>query len=139
MKIIGSARQLGQSGSSLIESVIAVAVFLSVTLGFAGSTLHASRKAHVSRAVAEGTTLAFDKLEELRTRVLTHADLTSGAHTDTLNPLQPTGVRGGIYTRTWTVTADSPIDGMKRIEMRVAWPERGGAQTLTLVTYAGLK
>jgi Tfp pilus assembly protein PilV len=127
-------RRLGERGASLIEAVVAVLIFSTVVVGFARTTMSSRRTGDWSRFEAEATTLAMDKLEYLRTRPATDAELTSGAHVDATNPLRPDGTSGGVYTRTWQITQNVPIVGMSRIEMRVAWPSQIGGRSVLLVS-----
>lgn len=134
-------RHASQRGSALIEVLVAAVIFVLVTLGLTSSTLNAKRSADGSRHAAEATTLAFDKLEQLRTLAPTDSALTAGTHTDALNPMTVTGGSGGIFTRTWTVTTLISVSPaitagvMARIDMRVSWPTNGGAGSVTSVAY----
>lgn len=135
------SQSAGQRGSALIEVLVAAVIFVLVTLGLTSSTLNAKRSADGSRHAAEATTIAFDKLEQLRTLDPSDSALTAGSHTDSPNPMTVTGTSGGIFTRTWTVTQLTSVspaltDGaMARIDMRVSWPTNGGAGSVTLVGY----
>ena len=122
-----------QEGSSLTEIVVATAVFASTVLGLINSSLNTRKAAFLTENTAAAVTLAQDKLEKIRTLAATSADLTEGAHNDSLNPLGADGTTDGIFTRQWTVTDDTPIAGMKRVEMRVSWNDRIGTPSVTLV------
>ena len=121
-------------GAGLIEVIVAVLIFATAVLAFGQSTMSARRAGDESRFEAEATTLAMDKLEELRTRLPIHADLATGAHTDPANPLRPSGSGGGIYTRTWQMTPNVPIAGLGRVEMRVTWRSQLGPRSIVLVS-----
>lgn len=125
-----------QGGSSLIEIVVAGAIFAFLVLSLTNSILNTRKAAVLSADASVAVTLAQDELEALRNLASTASDLRAGSHSDPLNPLNPNGATGGIYTRTWTVTDDSPVSGMKRIEMRVSWNDRVGPSAVTLVTLA---
>jgi hypothetical protein len=75
------------------------------------------------------TDLAQEKMEELLTLRSSHADLNTGSHTDAGNPVRTT------FNRYWTVTDDTPLVGMKKIEVTVTYPRGGGTRDITLVTY----
>jgi Tfp pilus assembly protein PilV len=122
-----------ERGSSLIEVAVASAMFAIVLLGFTPSVINATRATRSSDNNAAAVTLAQDKLEWLRSLASTNANLTAGTHSDTLNPLKANGTTGGIYTRSWTVTNDTPAKGMKRVEMTVSWPEVNGPAAITVV------
>ena len=129
-------------GSALIEIVVALAIFVAVSLGLTSSTINAKRTSDGSRHAAEATTLAFDKLEQMRTEAPTSADFTSGSHTDAVSHMDATGAAGGIFTRTWSVTTN--VSGLSpsvttgtvgRVDMRVSWPTQSGTASVTLVSY----
>jgi Tfp pilus assembly protein PilV len=129
-------------GFALVEVMVAGMIFVLVTLGLTSSTLNAKRASDGSRYASEATTLAFDKLEQLRTLAPVAADLTSGSHTDGANPLRASGSGRGIYSRSWTVTATLPTLApavttvtFGRIDVRVSWPSPAGSGTVTLTSY----
>lgn len=122
----------------MIEVLIAVLLFLFIALGL-GNSIRASRRAgDSSRSIAEATTLAMDKIEHLRVLPALNAELTEGLHTDGANPLQSDGSTGGIFHRSWRVTRDLPLLGMKTVEMTVTWNDWNGPGKVTLVTYLSL-
>lgn len=121
------------AGTSLTEIVVATAIFASTVLGLMNSFLNTRKAALLTEQTSAAVTLAQDKLEQLRTFAATSGDLAAGTHSDPLNPLHADGSTGGLFTRQWTVTDDIPINGMKRVEMRVTWRDRIGSPTVTLV------
>jgi Tfp pilus assembly protein PilV len=125
-------------GISLTEVLVAVLIFLTLVLGVGSSMLNARQTGDSSRQLAEATTLAVDKMEHLRTLQLSSADLSAGSHNDAANPLRSDGATGGTFTRTWTVTSDVPVAGMRRVQMTVSWTNRGRPGSVTLVSYLSL-
>jgi len=91
--------EASQKGFALVEVMIAGMIFVLVTLGLTSSTVNSKRAADGSRFAAEATTLAFDKLEQLRTLLPAASDLTVGSHADGANPMRPSGSGRGIYSR----------------------------------------
>jgi len=130
-----------ERGAALIEIVVALVIFIAVSLGLTSSTINARRTADNSRHAAEATTLAFDKLEQMRIESPTSGDLTVGSHTDAVNPMTVSGTAGGIFTRSWTVTTMNGLSPsvtlgtVGRVDMRVSWPTQSGTATVTLVSY----
>ena len=53
-------------------------------------------------------------------------------------PLQPSGASGGIFSRSWTVTADTPIPNVNRVAVTVTWRDRPNTSSVTLVTLVPL-
>jgi prepilin-type N-terminal cleavage/methylation domain-containing protein len=104
-----------QSGVGLIEIIIAMLIF-GIGISAAMRTLPA-------------TNLAQEQLEALMGTPLTSADLTAGGHVDSRNPLER------HFTRTWTVTDNVPLTGMKRVAVSVVYEGGGEDRTVTLTTY----
>ena len=95
----------GQRGFTLIEVLIAMAIFslgmLAVgTLQITSTNSNASARIHT-----EEYTWVVDRIERLTGLDYDHADLTAGDHSD---------VRGS-YNITWTVVDETPVAGAKRI------------------------
>ena len=92
-----------QTGFTIVEVLVAVAIFAIALTGIAsllGTTVRANG---LAAQLTAATQLTQDKLEELRntpyTAVASGADSTG---------LTETGESGGVYTRSWTVTAGTP-------------------------------
>lgn len=117
-----------QKGVGLIEIVIAMLIF-GVGISAALRTLPDSNFATTrARNVSVATNLAQEKIETLLGTPLTSADFSAGTHNDPLNPLQR------HFTRTWTVTDNTPIAGMKRLSVTVTYAGRGNDRSVTLTT-----
>lgn len=123
----------GQEGFSLIEALVAACLLAIISLGFALGADRAVRFNVYSRSLTAATTLAQAKVEELASKVSTDAQLTGGDHADGANPVTPEGTAGGIYTRTWTVTNNTPTAGLKTIQVTVTWSIYADAHTVNLV------
>jgi Tfp pilus assembly protein PilV len=123
----------GDAGFSLVEALVAAGLLAIISLGFAMGADRAVRFNVYSRSVTAATTLAQAKLEELSSKVTSDAQLTSGNHNDASNPLTAEATAGGIYTRTWVVTNDTPTTGLKTIQVLVSWSLYGQAHSVNLV------
>ncbi len=118
-----------QSGVGLIEIIIAMVIF-GIGISAAMRTLPDSNKATTrARNVSVATNLAQEQLESLMGTPLTNADLSAGNHADPRNPLER------HFTRTWTVTDNVPLTGMKRVAVSVVYEGGGEDRTVTLTTY----
>jgi len=123
------------SGFTLIEIMIAILVLAVALIGLAAVTTTTIKGNSFSKAMTSATTLANDKLQDLKARTFTgtsvDTDLTGGSHSDTGNPLL------GIYNRTWTV-ADTMGSGgsirYKTITVTVAWTWQGLSHSVQLQT-----
>lgn len=114
----GSDRK-GERGFTLIEVLIALLVLMVGMAGILSLQLTSMKATSFSRHATEASSLAEDKVEDLRT-----VPLTSPRFADGTDRVDSRGVADaeGLYTRTWYVTpgADTTI-----INVSVAWTERG--------------
>jgi len=119
----------GEAGFSAVETIVAVVLFGIVMLGFAGIFPLGIRTIEKGERMTIATSLAQDEIERLRELRPVDPDLVAGAHTDADNPLF------GAYTRTWVVTDDDPMAGMKRLDMSVTFSEQGIIRNVNMSTY----
>lgn len=110
---------LGRAGYSLIEVLVAVALFSLAALALSAGAVTVIRATAISEHFTIATILAQDKLEEF------HAQATPlSGDTDIPQP---------GFTRAWVVTPDSPHDGVSQIEVTVSWTDYQ-PHTITLTT-----
>jgi Tfp pilus assembly protein PilV len=119
-------RVCSEHGSTFIEVLAAVAVFAVVVIGLSPTLLNTRKVADLSKNQSIATTLAEDKIEQIRTL----STIASGSD----GPFNPDGTSGGIFSRSWTVTANSPTVGVSRVEVVVSWPDRPNTGSVRLVT-----
>jgi prepilin-type N-terminal cleavage/methylation domain-containing protein len=100
---------LGNTGYSLLEILVAMAIFSIVSVALTLSITSGIRINHASERLTQATVLAHDRLEALSARPATRA---SGSDTP-----QPG------FTRTWTVTPDVPQLGVTQIDVIVSWTD----------------
>jgi len=115
-----------QHGGTFIEVLAAIAVFAVVVIGLSPTLLSARKVADLSKNQSIATTLAEDKIEQIRTL----STVASGSD----GPLKADGTTDGIFSRAWTVTANSPTTGISRVVVVVSWPDRPSAGSVRLVT-----
>jgi prepilin-type N-terminal cleavage/methylation domain-containing protein len=113
-----------QRGASLIESLVALALF-----GIAAAAISNLLTHHIRREATNGTTttavaVAEAELESLRS--LDYPDIV----TRTTNPTPAAG--SPAYRVQTTVVADSPAPSLKTISTRVSWTEAAGPKSVTL-------
>jgi len=126
----GDDRRRGRSGGfSLVEALVALIVFGVGAIALVQLAPRARQFATRGHQVSEASNLAQSKLEELRALPREHAELQAGLHIDTANPL------AGNFDRRWLVSADDPVAGMRRVEVRVRFPTLSADSVAALSTY----
>ena len=129
----GAARRIGavigsSRGVSLVEILVALTVF-TAGISVAMRTLpEGNASTTKSRNMAMSTSLAEEKLEELMNFDYDDMNLSDGMHMDSENPID------SHFTRSWSVTADSPVTGMKTLSVTVEYPPYGANDKVTLET-----
>jgi hypothetical protein len=80
-----------------------------------------------ARSISEAMNLAQGKVEELRAMPSQSADLNAGTHVDEVDL--------GAFNRTWTVDADTPVNGMRRVTVHVGFETTSADSTVAVTTY----
>jgi type IV pilus modification protein PilV len=115
--------KINARGFTLIEVLVAMNIFSVALLGIAMSTASVIKANQVSYYTSLANTLAQDKLEQLKA---TPSSIASGGPvTDTIS--------GKSFSRSWTVTANSPATGMHKIDVTVTWTDYQ-SRSITLST-----
>ncbi len=147
----------GRGGFTLIEVLIALTILAIGLLGVALMQVTSISGNTFSREMSVATELGQDMLEQLRTLQYTSSTtdnaLLGGNHPDNTdvadglavgvgnaNIIDERGLTVGplIYTRTWTVTDNTPAANMKAIDVTVSWTEKGAALPRS-ITITGVK
>jgi|SRR6266481_5027589 type IV pilus assembly protein PilV len=111
-----------QEGFTLIELLATMLLLTIGLLGTASLTTEIIRGNFFSKNVTSGTVIAQTQLEAVQNKGYTNA-------TTTNFPTTPANVSmGGVnFTRTTTITANSPASNMKTISVTVTWNEANNA------------
>jgi len=118
-----------QKGIGLVEILIAMVLF-GIGLSFAMRTLPDSNVIMTKgRNITKATQFAQEKLEALMSVPYGDADLSAGTHVDPDNPIDRN------FTRTWTVTENSPLQSMKTVNVTVSFQTGSADSTVTVSTY----
>lgn len=118
-----------EKGMGLIEILIAIMLF-GIGIAMAMQTLPDSNVATTrGRNVTKATNLAQEKIEQLAGIPYQDANLSVGTHTDANNPLD------SHFRRSWVVTDDAPIEGMKKVDVTVSFDTASKDSSVTLSTY----
>lgn len=109
-----------------MEILAGVVIFSLVAAGSMLLSIGSMKATTASRQVTTAATLIYDKVDQLRSLdPATNPDLTPGSHSDPLNPLKENGQTGGRFTRTWSVTQDTPEIGLSEVIITVSWTDYG--------------
>lgn len=115
-------------GFTLIEVMVAIALLVIGILGLIATATSVIQGNAISRQMTTAMSLAQERMEILKRQSYTASDLTAGNHNDPGNPLS------AIYTRTWSVTDNSPAANMKTVQVTVAWTRKGSNHSVNLQT-----
>lgn len=122
-------------GLTLIEVVVATAVFALVVFVVTAFYFTASSQGAAGRGVTTGVLLAQQRMETLRSR--SYGALVSGTTTETVDELGAASP-AGRYTRTTVVTKPAPAGaGLAQVDVTVAWLEGTVTRSVTLTTLLG--
>jgi len=118
-----------QNGSSLVEIMVALMIFgIGVVAAIRMLPQSSAHTTH-SRNRTIAVNMAQEKIEELMADGYKAGDLTAGDHDDLGNPLSV------HFNRSWSITDDTPVKGMKAISVTVTFPPSGADSATTLRTY----
>ncbi len=122
----------GQTGFTMIEIVIAMLMLGVALLGLASVTTTAIRGNSFSQTMTMASTLAKDRMEELK--ATDYAHLATGTTVDyaTSDGSVSGSSTGALYTRTKTIGAEA--NNMKTVSVTVAWNWLNTNHTVTLNT-----
>ena len=109
---------LQEKGFTLIESLISLLIFSTIFLGLTALQTSVIANNSSNKKITTATALAKDKIEDLKNKGFSHSDLSVAAHTDSNNPVNERGEKGGIFVRNWTVSGGS---GTKDVTVYVSW------------------
>jgi type IV pilus assembly protein PilV len=115
-------RLRNKKGFTLLEVMITMVIFAIGLLGLAGMQVMAIKGNSFGQEMTAASTLAQNQLEEMRQNA---GALANG--NDTV--IDKNGV---TYTRTWTVTPNTPQTNMNTVRIDVVWT--GPAEALRTVT-----
>ncbi|HEX5132352.1 MAG TPA: hypothetical protein VFX92_07685 [Candidatus Krumholzibacteria bacterium] len=117
-----------ERGASVVEIMVAL-ILLGVGMVAAMRTLPESNaKTTRSRNKTTAVNIAQEKIEELMGKPFSDAELAAGDHNDPDNPVN------NHYNRTWTISDNTPVDGMKSISVSVSFPTSSADSVATLRT-----
>ncbi len=127
----------GEKGFTLIEIIVAIMLLVVALLGMASVTTMVIKGNFSSRMMTTATTLAKDKMEDFNN--LSYTALPIGTATDyaTAGGTVQTSATGAYFSRSSTLTANSPVANMTSISVTVSWPQQSPTHSVMINTIVG--
>jgi prepilin-type N-terminal cleavage/methylation domain-containing protein len=126
---VSQSGSAGDAGFTLIEVLVAIGILTGVLLGLAMGASSVIRANKSSYGNTLATTLAQDKLEELKSRTSSALPIcpsfTTSGCSDSL------AQAGTTFARNWQILTNTPATGINQIDVRVTWTDYGN-KTVTL-------
>jgi type IV pilus assembly protein PilV len=125
-------RMQNNQGFTLVEILVSITIFSFAVLGLAIGTVTLTRTNADSQSRAAAINVAQGRLEELKsmnpaTVTALVAACTSASSTGCNDTHSASGM---TFNRRWWFTANSPLVGVNRIDVKVDWTDHG-SRTLT--------
>ena len=114
-------------GLTLLEAVIAMALFMVAVLALAGVAVTASKGAAASRHLTIAATLAQDKLEEVR-----NIGYDAGASLETTEAYE-TIPDFPLYQRIVRIETGRPVPGLQTATVTVSWADDRHSVTVSTI------
>lgn len=126
-----------EEGFTLNEILISIALIAIGVLGFSLNTMGVIQGNFISGNVTAATSLAQDKMEELKAQT-SFADVPNNCSTPPEQNITVTGASGGIYSRCWEIKNSGLGSGLKEINVTVSWRDYANRSvTLSTLVYTG--
>lgn len=114
-------------GFTLVEMMVALTLLALGGLALAAFsvTINQANRSSTNRTRADQ--LLGERMEELQST--SYSDIVTGSDT--------VSVGGVIFERQWSVTADYPVDGVKRVDLQARWTDGESRSTQSTSTLIG--
>lgn len=110
-----------EEGYTLIEALVAIFILTVALLGLAGGATSVMRANQMSYLNTVATSLAQDKLEELK--AMTVSALPNCPTYTTPNCSDSPSYSGATFSQSWRIIPDSPVAGVNQIDVKVDWTD----------------
>jgi type IV pilus assembly protein PilV len=117
-------KRSGSAGFSLVELMIAITLLGVGVLSLAGLFPIAMQRVSGGDLESRATFHAQSKIEELKRT--SWANLVAAAASDTVEV---------AYARDWIIEVDTPVVGMKQVQVTVSWSDKNGPRTVSLSSF----
>jgi prepilin-type N-terminal cleavage/methylation domain-containing protein len=120
-------RPTAESGFTLIEILVTLTILTIGVLALSRMMPAGSVTMSQARKTTAAMQAAAQKIEDLKAADWFSSTLAAGTYTDNVRP----------FTRTWTITDDSPMTGLKTITVTATWEVQGATRSSVVTTYLG--
>jgi type II secretory pathway pseudopilin PulG len=117
------------AGFTAVELMIGIAFFGILVMGFLNVFPLGVRTIEKGELMTVASSLAQNQLEQIKTLPFADPDLVAGNHVDPANPIR------GVFARSWVVTDDTPLAGMKKVDVSISYSDNGVPRTVLVSTY----
>ena len=124
----------GERGFTLLEVLIAVCIFAVGVLAVATMQISGTRGNRLANELTQATALAQDRIEELKSKDISSADLAPGNYDDPGNPIAETTSGAGLFNRSWVITGLPTTPPSRSVTVTVAWTLGGNTHNVVLTT-----
>ena len=123
------------AGFTLVEVIVSV-VILTIGMTIAASVMQGIiHKIFQSSRKTQAVYLAQSTLETLLISDYDDDDLDHGEHSHPLISVAASGDTAGVFTLTWNISENDPVDNAKLINATVTWPRQNNEiESITLAT-----
>lgn len=119
-------------GYLLLEILIAVAIFSVGFLAVGIMIVSTTRTNTTGNIVTQATLLAVETLETMKKDSV--GDLVPETYTDSNNPVDEWGNKGGIFNRSWVIDDPVGYNTSRRVRVTVGWERLGQNRQVELTT-----
>jgi prepilin-type N-terminal cleavage/methylation domain-containing protein len=112
-----------KNGFTLVEILVAASIFSVAVLGLAIGTVSVIRTNQNSHLRTSAVNLAQARFEELRAMTSAAFSALSCPAFDTAGCWDTPVASGATFRRDWRLTADSPVTGVTRIDVKIDWTD----------------
>jgi type IV pilus assembly protein PilV len=135
IKVLLSPQKRTAAGFTLVEILVAMTIFSIAVLGLAAGTVNVTRNNNTSHLSTGAVNIAQAKIEEFRA-MTSAAFATVACPSYTSTGCSDTATSAGkAFSRSWKITANSPVAGVNQIDVKVDWTD----YTSRSVTVSGSK